>query len=555
MPVQPAQPGLGIEQRKHLAPAEVSLPEPLVDCPDEAEIVGIVDRPTLISVIRFALQQGARELLGVAPDERSHVLAFERVSRRAPRVLERGRREHLRVEAVRKPAVAGLSPDRAGCDRGVGEPWVATVKFQQLADYLRIDEWAVGRDPHDAIRRMLQQPSAKAVKNVLVGPAHAGEPGLGTELCDRVVALEARGKHDSPGQFRHPRQPLGDPQQSCSPGERLEHFSRQPRRAHPGLDERDGLHDQHASGAPAGRIPAARTPIVLVVDGGRRLGYGHAGRCLSICEELGGAAGFRVFDPELEDYLLRHHAPVVADQQRAAVVVIDRAQPTAAEEAERLNRAGSRVALVDDPGSARAVAQLVIDPPTAVDWSAVAGRRVGGFEHALIRREIRNATPDPGARADVLVSLGGSDPTGSTPTVLGALHGVGVEAKAICGPGYSGPPVDDRFRIAADRWPQALAGATLLITRFGHTLLEAAHRGVPAIALIANARDRDAASGFAGHGSARLGELDSPRAVAEAARALLEDEGALDAMARRGRELVDGRGAERVASVIRELVI
>jgi UDP-N-acetylglucosamine:LPS N-acetylglucosamine transferase len=105
-------------------------------------------------------------------------------------------------------------------------------------------------------------------------------------------------------------------------------------------------------------------------------------------------------------------------------------------------------------------------------------------------------------------------------------------------------------------WPAALAGARLLVGRFGHTLLEAAHLGTPALAVATSADAWTDALAFAAHGTSAAVRVHGPgdaRAVAAQALALLADGSRLAAMAARGRELVDGRGAARVAAALREL--
>ncbi len=294
---------------------------------------------------------------------------------------------------------------------------------------------------------------------------------------------------------------------------------------------------------------APRAQILISVDGGPQSGYGHVGRCLALWDELGGACVFAVSEPGVAGYLHERGVALAAGTDApASVIVFDHARSVDAEEVLRRQRAGSRVVLVDDAGPGRALADVVVDPPTGPYWPPSGGRRLAGFEHALLRRDIRAASPMGGV--GVLVSLGGSDPTRLTPRVIDALETAGLSAQAALGPGYIGP-APARVAAPAD-WPLALAGARLLVTRFGHTLLEAAHLGVPAVALAVDERDRAEAQAFAAHGSARWLESEDSAGLVALVAELLDDDAARVEMSRRGRNLVDGLGARRVAGVLAE---
>jgi spore coat polysaccharide biosynthesis predicted glycosyltransferase SpsG len=289
--------------------------------------------------------------------------------------------------------------------------------------------------------------------------------------------------------------------------------------------------------------------FVLRVDAGAQVGFGHAGRCLALWEQLRDRCVVAVADDAAAEVVRGWGARVADGDAQGDVTVVDRAPVAPVDEVEGLKAAGAKVCLVDDAGPARELADAVVDPPTGPDWPKAAGTRLGGFEHALLREEIRAAAGDRLREVGVLVSMGGSDPTGLTVPLCTALDAAGVETMAVLGPGYEGPPPPGRVLDDPELWPRALAGAELLVCGFGHTLLEAAHLGVPAVAIPRHERDAREAAVFAAHGTMAMATPDDAVATVSA----LRGSDRLREMRRTGPALVDGRGAERVAAALEAL--
>jgi UDP-2,4-diacetamido-2,4,6-trideoxy-beta-L-altropyranose hydrolase len=297
--------------------------------------------------------------------------------------------------------------------------------------------------------------------------------------------------------------------------------------------------------------------LLILADGGARLGFGHVGRCLAILEEFDGRAAMAVRDAAIARVLKTRGIPLAAPEAWASLLLVDRREPTGVAEVTRMRALGRRVCLLDDTGSGRTVADLVVDPPTGCAWLPTYGRRLTGFEHALLRREVRDAVDHGVPGIEVLLSMGGSDPEGLTPVLARALQAAGASPLSVLGPAYRGPRPDGEILADPRDWPRALAGARLLVGRFGHTLLEAAHLGTPALAIATDARAAVEARAFAVRGTVEMVQAAGPTdadEVATRALALLDDPARLATMAQRGRELVDGRGAARVAAALRELL-
>ncbi len=308
----------------------------------------------------------------------------------------------------------------------------------------------------------------------------------------------------------------------------------------------------------AGHVNGVQSDLLLLIlaDSGRRIGFGHVGRCLAILEEFDGRAAIAVSDPATARLLAKRGIQLVAADTPARMVLVDRRQLTSAQDVARMQASGRTVCLLDDAGTGRTVADLVVDPPTGCVWPPAGGRRLTGFEHALLRHEVRAAAGHGLAGVEVLISMGGSDPEGLTPPLALAMRAAGASVLSVLGPMYQGPQPDGEVLTDARDWPRALAGARLLVGRFGHTLLEAAHLGTPALALATNERAAVEAAAFAARRTAETIRVGGPGDVGEVvarALALLSAPDRLASMAARGRGLVDGLGAARVAGALREL--
>lgn len=193
-----------------------------------------------------------------------------------------------------------------------------------------------------------------------------------------------------------------------------------------------------------------------------------------------------------------------------------------------------------------------------------------GTDYILLREEIRMlANGEPPWRETperALVTMGGSDLAGLTPTVLRAFDGVGLTVDAIVGPGFSDRQAEEiravtsevsadvRVRRNPDDLPKRMFQADLAVTTASTTTYELLALGTPIVCLpvadnqepIATAlRDRDLA--------ALLPWGADVTAFRRAIEGYATDAGIRRERRVRGRKLVDGRGAKRVAAEVLSL--
>jgi spore coat polysaccharide biosynthesis predicted glycosyltransferase SpsG len=151
----------------------------------------------------------------------------------------------------------------------------------------------------------------------------------------------------------------------------------------------------------------------------------------------------------------------------------------------------------------------------------------------------------------VLCFFGGTDSAGVAPAWAAALRRTGLpyEATVISpAPFQAAGPV--RVIPPTDRLPELMAEADLVLTAAGSASWELLHLGVPT-ALTWVADNQTAGYEALVHGglAAGLGPEPGPAAVATLAR-LLATPTLREEYGRRGRDLIDGRGRERVADAL-----
>ena len=221
---------------------------------------------------------------------------------------------------------------------------------------------------------------------------------------------------------------------------------------------------------------------------------------------------------------------------------------------------------IDDDGPAAALADLCINPlypiPGALSSPAFIPLKSGFQELNRQSRTWRQRVQS------ILVTLGGADTYGFSPRVVRAIASIPAEIslKVILGPAYrheaemnaaledlAGRPwVVERNVAEMGRY---MAEADLAICSAGLTLFEMACAGTPVIVVCGEPFEVATASRLSALGfgvNLGFGADCTEAAICRAVMDLISDGAGRAAMGRRGRELVDGRGAQRSMEAILE---
>ncbi len=333
--------------------------------------------------------------------------------------------------------------------------------------------------------------------------------------------------------------------------------------------------------------------VILRCDGSRRMGLGHLVRCAMLASNLAPGRSRLVCR---EDTLVRRFIeergleavfiPASCSEEDepefiaslaagdgTQFAILDR-RDNSREYVAGLARAGLFVVDIEDRGEGRNEAHILIDchiwPGSAE--SAFRGRALCGFgpDWALLDpRYARaaaclNRTPSSErltAVRDIVVSLGGSDPSGLTATVLSQLDRVNGDFRIslAAGPGVDCSGLKCRFHeLRVLRGLRSLdevfSKAQLAIAGGGVTMLEALCLGLPVLVVPQHREQYVNAARFALRACLSLvpppETADHRERLFRALEQLIEDPALRVALASAGASLVDGRGIERLAGAM-----
>ena len=317
-------------------------------------------------------------------------------------------------------------------------------------------------------------------------------------------------------------------------------------------------------------------------DGGRSLGYGHIRRCLMIARALRDREGVGVLfalhgdedaaaklrAADFETIVLPEHGQPyflasLAETRKPNLLIVDaRRHLTRADLAGLAAKVGT-TAVLDDISDRRLAATHAYYTPLpqvmALSWQGSSCKVRVGWEWSLLGFDpSRYGRKEHGSgRAQLIVTMGGSDPKDFTRLALKAVTRVATPLQAlfVIGSGFADPGALTKEIEAAGfealydvAVPAAeFARADLALISFGVTAYEMAALGVPSLYVTLTEDHANSASAFC---QAGMGETvpQDPDSIASALTRLIVDQDRRNAMSERGRATIDGKGAERVAA-------
>lgn len=336
--------------------------------------------------------------------------------------------------------------------------------------------------------------------------------------------------------------------------------------------------------------------VLIRADANAAMGTGHVMRCLALAHAVRDAGLDVIFAAaELPDGLAERIGdagfpllaiagePGSAEDFRAMatritalntkVVALDGYQFSGSYRAD-LKALGLPVIAFDDYAACPLHADAVINPsPAARDLPygdiASGAELLLGPEYAALQPEIFAARSKlPAERERLLVTFGGSDPLAMTLPVaealVRALPGIPMDVVVGGAVAQAQKIADEAAALGGDitvhrdlpSLAPVMAAAGLAVTAAGSTTWELACLGVPAVLMVVACNQIPNAEGAVRDGWAVMIDgraEDAAQRIAELAASLWQNQPRRRKMADKAAALVDGKGAARVAEVIRRL--
>ena len=243
----------------------------------------------------------------------------------------------------------------------------------------------------------------------------------------------------------------------------------------------------------------------------------------------------------------------VDDLHPADIVLVD----SYAVRADELDTSCSALAAIDDLHRDLRV-DLVVDPNPGAsrDAKGISRTVLTGLDYALVQPLPSGIQPRAvgGTVERLIVATGASDAEGRGAELAEAIRDAlpDVEVRLAVGPWGSNRVPNGVAAISTmtGLLPE-LAAADLVVTAGGVTLVESLLLGRPTIALTLAANQHRAVAGIAAAGGAvGMPEGTSSAIVVRSVIELARDPSVRQELSRKGAELVDGRGPQRVAGAL-----
>lgn len=285
------------------------------------------------------------------------------------------------------------------------------------------------------------------------------------------------------------------------------------------------------------------TPVVLVCDEGPGAGLGHRRRCEAIATALRAAGVAAAVVPSSRG--------VVA----APVLVVDSYRFRAD---DRRHFVPDVVVAIDDLERDLDVDAVVVPAPGGATSYVETARRavLAGADYALVGPEVtaRGIVAVRDTVERVLVTTGATDTHGTGAAIAAAIVAArpDLEVRLVVGAwGHSSVPAGVTPVVAPAGLTDELAGADLVVTAGGVTLLEALALGRPCVAVATADNQLPNLDAAAAAGAA---VVSLPGTAAERVASLCSHPDLRRRLHEAGPRLIDGAGAARVAAAVLALV-
>jgi UDP-2,4-diacetamido-2,4,6-trideoxy-beta-L-altropyranose hydrolase len=314
------------------------------------------------------------------------------------------------------------------------------------------------------------------------------------------------------------------------------------------------------------------TVAIIRADGGPGVGLGHVRRCFA----LGSALKTRGF----EVVVLADCAAIEALAATAGLA----ATSCGADETAIMDKAEGAAVLVldhyhldmsllsapillafDDTEQRPTPADVVVNGSPAASsivYASLGARKVlAGPAYQVIRTDLKRPDDrDPSALPRrVLVTIGGGDPRSMLPVLarwLGGSRFADMQTDLVVGPYAEVPQVPDGVTLHKDpaNMAELIAQADIAVSAAGQTLMELLYCGVPTAALCLAENQEPNLKALEEEGAVlAAGNADDPdwfETLDVAMNKLLTDPALRIGLSTKARQLVDGKGAQRIADAI-----
>lgn len=352
-------------------------------------------------------------------------------------------------------------------------------------------------------------------------------------------------------------------------------------------------------------VPSVAKNLLIRADAGTEIGTGHVMRCLALAQAWQDAGGHVIFltieetsplatrlkSEGMEVAYLRSKPGSTDDALETAELAgtigaqwaVADGYHFGSEYQHRIKNSGARLLQIDDYGHADYYyADIVLNQNVCASQEIYRKREpytklLLGTRYTLFRREFLKwrdwKRKIPRIARRVLVTMGGSDPGNISLKVIDSITMLShsdLEVKIIAGPSnlhvsglkqtiYERSVNGERSTVnislfsAPHNMPELMAWADVAISAAGSTCWELAFMRLPALLVVVAENQNRVADRLEAAGAAinlgRQGAV-SPPEISRALLRLLRDRGEREAMARSGRNLVDGEGAARVVKCL-----